>query len=202
MAVDPPTSGVTEGSARVPRQTTLARLLQDRREAAGISRARLGATIGISPGTIEGWEMGRVAKPPIHDVLRLAHYLRITPDEVARATFEDAEPVPPPDEFPGEKERKQARRRRRDGAVPLLEAAFQLFGWKDDDEAAEALDSTPERVRAWRRGQARMELAEYMTLTSMIGMAAAQAMSGNHARIADLAAAVDALGLEPPSAGD
>ena len=46
-----------------------------------------------------------------------------------------------------------------------------------------------------------MELAEYMTLTSMIGMAAAQAMSGDdEARIADLAAAAETLGLELPAA--
>ena len=41
-------------------QTTLARLLQERREAAGYSRARLGKAVGISAGTIEGWELGRV----------------------------------------------------------------------------------------------------------------------------------------------
>src|SRR5437016_5110564 len=58
-----------------PRQTALGRLLQDRREAAGYSRARIGDLVGIKPGTIEGWELGRVSKPPIHDVLRLAHFL-------------------------------------------------------------------------------------------------------------------------------
>ncbi len=46
-----------------PRQTALSRLLQDRREAAGYSRARVGELIGIKPGTIEGWELGRVTKP-------------------------------------------------------------------------------------------------------------------------------------------
>ena len=42
-----------------PRQTALGRLLQERREAAGYSRARVGELVGIKPGTIEGWELGR-----------------------------------------------------------------------------------------------------------------------------------------------
>ena len=44
-------------------QTALARLLQERREAAGYSRAKLGKSLGISAGTIEGWELGRIGKP-------------------------------------------------------------------------------------------------------------------------------------------
>ena len=41
-----------------PPQTALGRLLQERREAAGFSRARVGELVGIKPGTIEGWELG------------------------------------------------------------------------------------------------------------------------------------------------
>src|ERR671910_1797254 len=73
-----------------PRQTALGRLLQDRRESAGYSRIRIGELVGIKPGTIEGWELGRVARPPIHDVLRIAHFLRIPPDEIQGAVFADA----------------------------------------------------------------------------------------------------------------
>src|SRR5215210_8381814 len=102
-----------------PEQTALGRLLQDRREAAGYSRTRVGELVGIKPGTIEGWELGRVARPPIHDVLRLAHFLRITPDDIQRAVFEDAGDVPSAEPESGQKERKKAGRRAR-GAVPLL----------------------------------------------------------------------------------
>ena len=40
-----------------------------------------------------------------------------------------------------------------------------------------------------------MEFADYMTLSSIIGVAAAEAMKGDDARIADLAAAAETLGV-------
>jgi len=178
-------------------QTALGRLLQDRRESAGYSRTRVGELVGIKPGTIEGWELGRVAKPPIHDVLRLSHFLRIPADEIQQAVFEDAGAVPAIDHSPGQKERKKAGRRQRRGAVPLLEAAFRLFGWPNEDGAAEALGTTAERVRSWRTGAEQMAFVDYLTLTSMIGVAAAEAMKGDEARIADLSAAARELGISP-----
>jgi transcriptional regulator with XRE-family HTH domain len=177
-----------------PRQTSLGRLLQDRRESAGYSRTRVGELVGIKAGTIEGWELGRVARPPIHDVLRLAHFLGISADEIQRAVFDDAGEAPIAADAP-EQERKKGRRRRGEGAVPLLEAAFRLLGWSSDDDAAEALDTSPARVRAWRSGAERMEFADYMTLSSMIAVAAAEAMRGDEARIGDLSAAAETLGV-------
>jgi transcriptional regulator with XRE-family HTH domain len=184
----------TESSDVRPRQSALGKLLQDRREAAGYSRTRIGEVMDIKPGTIEGWELGRVSKPPIHDVLRLAHFLRIAPDEIQRAVFEDAGEAPTVEELPRLPERKR-RTRRSEGAVPLLEAAFRLLGWADEDAAAEALDTYSERIRRWRSGAERMEFADYMTLTSMIGVAAAEAIKGDDARIADLSAAAETLGV-------
>jgi len=177
-----------------PRQTALGTLLQDRRETAGYSRTRVGELLGIKPGTIEGWELGRVARPPIHDVLRLAHFLRISTDEIQRAVFEDAGGVPTSDEAT-EQQSMRARRRRAEGAVPLLAAAFRLFGWLHDEDAADALGTTPDHVRAWRSGTERMEFADYVSLASMIGVAAAEAMKGDEARIADLNAAAETLGV-------
>jgi transcriptional regulator with XRE-family HTH domain len=179
-----------------PRQTALGRLLQDRRESGGYSRTRLGELLGVKPGTIEGWELGRVARPPIHDVLRVAHFLQISADDIQRAVFDDAGDVPSAKEHPGEKERKRAARRART-PVPLLEAAFRLFGWSDESDAADALGTSEERVRAWRLGEEQMSFAEYLTLTSMIGIAAAEAIRGDDARIADLSAAAEELGLSP-----
>jgi hypothetical protein len=40
-----------------------------------------------------------------------------------------------------------------------------------------------------------MAFADYLTLTSMIGVAAAEAMKGGDARIADLSAAAEELGI-------
>ncbi len=42
-----------------------------------------------------------------------------------------------------------------------------------------------------------MTFADHMTLTAMIGVAAAGAMKGDEARIADLSAAAEELGLGP-----
>src|SRR6266487_5329695 len=149
-------------------QNALARLLQERREAAGYSRARLGALVGVSAGTIEGWELGRVGRPPFHDVIRIASFLRIPLEDIQRAVFADSGTVPDADEHPGTPERKKAGRKKRLGAVPLLEAAFRLYGWRDEGEAAEALGVTPGRVRAWRRGTERMDIAQYMALTATV----------------------------------
>jgi len=178
-----------------PIQTALGRLLQQRRESAGYSRVRIGELVGIKPGTIEGWELGRVTRPPIHDVLRIAHFLRIPADEIQTAVFADAGEVSPANDVAGGQERKKVGRRRRGEAVPLLEAAFRLLGWKDEEAAAEAFGTAPDQLRAWRSGSEQMAFADYMTLTSMIGVAAAQAMKGGDARIADLAAAAETLGV-------
>ena len=182
-------------------QTALGRLLQQRREAKGYSRARVGQLVGIRPGTIEGWELGRVARPPIHDVLRLAHFLDITAGELQRAVFADAGSAPDPE--PVEKTPREAsgpvRTGRRGGAIPLLDAAFTLFAWTDDGAAADALGTTAARVRAWREGEEQMQFSEYLALTAMIGVAAAAAMKGDEARLADLTAAADALGVGLPN---
>jgi transcriptional regulator with XRE-family HTH domain len=183
-----------------PRQTALGRLLQERREAAGYSRARVGELVGIKPGTIEGWELGRVARPPIHDVLRMAHFLAVSPDELTAAVFEDAGDVATVADQAERKERKKGRTRRPEGAVPLLEAAFRLFGWKDAAEAAAALNSKPSQVGRWRSGAETMAFADFLTLTSMIGVAAAEAMKGGDARIADISEAAATLGVAPGSA--
>jgi transcriptional regulator with XRE-family HTH domain len=189
-------AGSEQAEAMSPTPTALGRLLQDRREAAGFSRTRIGELVGIKPGTIEGWELGRVARPPIHDVLRMAAFLRIPAEEIQRAVFADAGDVP--EQEPSEaRERATARRARNRGAVPLLEAAFRLLDWNDEGDAAEALGTSPEQVRRWRTGAERMELADYVTLTSMIGVAAAEAMRRGDSRIADLSAAAEDLGLSP-----
>lgn len=178
-------------------QTALARLLQERREAAGYSRAKLGKAIGIGAYSIEAWELGRVSKPPFHEVLRIATFLRIPLEDLQRAVFADAGTVPEPDEFPGAPERKKAGRKKRLGAVPLLEAAFRLHGWRDENEAAEALGTTPEKVRAWRRGNERMDIAQYLTLTTTVNVALVDAVKSGKKRDVGLDAAAEALGVRP-----
>lgn len=180
-------------------QTALARLLQERREAAGYSRARLGKIVGISAGTIEGWELGRVGRPPFHEVMRIASFLRIPFEDIERVVFADAGAVPDRDEHPGMPERKKAGRKKRLGAVPLLEAAFRLYSWKDESDAAEALGATPEEVRAWRGGSKRMDIGQYLALTTTVNVALADAVKSGKARSAGLSAAAAALGVRSGS---
>ena len=142
-------------------RTPLGRLLQARREALGYSRTRAGAILGIPPGTIEGWELGRVAKPPLQDILRLARFLGLSAAEIEGAALEESgvetrtpEPSPEP------------------GAAHLLEQAIALFGWTDA-QAATALQTTETKVKAWRAGKVAMTLPEVMTVAALIGLHAA-----------------------------
>jgi transcriptional regulator with XRE-family HTH domain len=179
-------------------QTALARLLQERREVAGYSRARLGKTLGISPGTIEGWELGRIGKPPFHEVIRIASFLDISFEDLQRAVFADSGTVPEAEELPVPPERRRAGRKKRLGAVPLLEAAFRLYGWRDESEAADALGATPEQVRAWRRGAKRMDIAQYLALTASVNVALIDAVKSKRKTTnAGLSAAAEALGVQP-----
>jgi transcriptional regulator with XRE-family HTH domain len=176
-------------------QNSLARLLQERREAAGYSRARLGRIVGVSSGTIEGWELGRVGRPPFHEVMRIAAFLQIPQEDIQRAVFADAGPVPDREEHPGQPERRKAGRKKRPGAVPLLEAAFRLYGWVDDSEAAEALATTAEQVRSWRSGRERMDVADYMALTTTVNVGLVDAMKSGKTGNREIAAAADVLGV-------
>jgi transcriptional regulator with XRE-family HTH domain len=180
-------------------QTALARLLQDRREAAGYSRAKLGKTLGISSGTIEGWELGRIGKPPFHEVMRIASFLQIPFEDLQRVVFADSGTVPDAGEFPAAPERKKAGRKKRLGAVPLLEAAFRLYGWPDETAAAEALGTTPDQVRAWRRGTERMDIAQYIALTTSVNVALVDAVKSRKTKNIGLSAAAEALGVRPDS---
>jgi DNA-binding XRE family transcriptional regulator len=150
--------------------------LQERRDGLGFSRTRLGELAGIKSATIEAWELGRVTKPPIHDILTLARFLGISFEEIEAAVLRDQAPAP-------------AREARQDteGAVPLLEQAIELFGWTEEQTAA-ALHTTPEQVGAWRRGADTMPLPEFMTVAALVGLHAAGAVG--EARIAAVAQAL------------
>jgi transcriptional regulator with XRE-family HTH domain len=186
-----------DGSDVTVEQTALARLLQERRDAAGYSRAKLAKALGIGAYSIEAWELGRVSKPPFHEVLRIATFLRIPLEDLQRAVFADSGTVPDAEQFPGAPERRKAGRKKRLGAVPLLEAAFRLHGWRDENEAAEALGTMPAKVRAWRRGSERMDIAQYLALTATVNVALVDAVKAGRARDDGLSAAAEALGVRP-----
>jgi transcriptional regulator with XRE-family HTH domain len=153
---------VTSGGPGRP--TALGRLLKTRREERGYSRTRVAQLTGIKSITIEGWENGRVKKPPIHDVLRLARALSIPTDELERAVWEDAAAAG---------ETTDAARAPHGGheaspvGLQLLERAIALRDWSAED-AAMALNTTPERVVALRRGDEELAVLEMMALIAVL----------------------------------
>jgi transcriptional regulator with XRE-family HTH domain len=153
----------------------LGRLLQERRDELGYSRTRLGELVAIKPTTIEAWELGRVTKPPIHDIIKLARFLRISLEEVEAAVLRDEAPQRVADEP----------LRGAEAVVPLLEQAIELLGWTDEQTAA-ALHTTREQVRSWRRGAETMPLPEFITLAALIGLHAAGVV-GAQSGIAEVA---------------
>ena len=135
--------------------TPLGRLLQERRRQRGYSRVRAGELADLNPSTIESWELGRVSKPPIHDVLRLARVLEIPTADLEHAVLPDspAATVEPP-ALPLSN-------------APLLEQAMAVLGWSESDAAA-ALNTSLLRIRTLRRGNDDLSVLEVMTLTALL----------------------------------
>jgi transcriptional regulator with XRE-family HTH domain len=174
-------------------RSAVAKLLQEQRERAGYSRTKVGEILEISPGTIEGWELGRVERPPVHDVIRLAHFLRISYDDLLAAVTADSGGVPPQEE--GFIARERPRPKSPLGATPLLEASFRLFRWKDEEDAAAALNVGPDQVRLWRRGAEPMNVIDYLSLTATVNVGLAEAMRSAESSDLDLRGASESLGL-------
>ncbi len=161
--------------------TALGLLLKARREAMRHSRAHIADVLGIPAGTIEGWERGRVAKPPITDVFRLAEYLDIPLEEVRIATLQDAEPVPIPPLRPS----GDAAQRRGD---PLVEAAVGAFG--GPERLAQELGTTLTQVEAWRQGS-EVAFPDFLRLQALVlSRLARDVTNSEDARVADLARAI------------
>lgn len=78
--------------------------------------------------------------------------------------------------------------------MPLLEASFRLFRWKDEDAAAAALQVSPDQVRMWRRGAELMSVVDYLSLMTMVNLGIAQAARSESTDL-DLPGATESLGL-------
>jgi hypothetical protein len=70
---------------------------------------------------------------------------------------------------------------------------MRLFAW-NDAQAADALGATTHQVRRWQAGAEEMPLADFVALSSMIGLAAAEAL-GSGAPLGELHAATAAIGV-------
>lgn len=139
--------------------TPLGELLRRRRLQLGYSRTRAAELSGINASSIEAWEVGRVAKPPIHDVLRLARVLSIPTAELEEAVMGEREEDPSP---PAPQQARTP-----SGATPLLERAITVLDWSEED-AAGALNTSPERVVALRRGEGVLSVLEVMALIAVL----------------------------------
>jgi hypothetical protein len=129
-------------------------------------------------------------------VTRIAAFLKVPFEDLLEAVVADTGVIPMLEEHPVERRRRKPGRKRRHGVPPMLEAAFRLYGWRNDDEAAGALDTTSARVRTWRRGTAAMDLRDYISLATMINLALAAALKSGNEPDEEIRAAAEALGLD------
>ena len=158
--------------------TALGELLRRRRVELGYSRTRAAELSGINASTIEAWEMGRVGKPPIHDVLRLARALSISTAELEEAVM---------GEEPPRAAAASGGSGGQPGAIPLLERAIALLGWSEQD-AAGALNTSSERVRGLRRGDGELSVLEVMSLIAVLAAFPSGAGGASEQEVADLLA--------------
>ena len=166
-----------------PRQNALGRLLQRHREELGYSRPALGEAVGMSPGTIEGWELGRVSKPPFQDVVRLARYLRIPSEDIIATAFAGDDAVKP---LPAGASRKESKKARSSGGgepeVALILHGQEAFGWTDASLATQ-MGTDAAQVVAWREGRKRMGVQDLLRLQALFSIASAgRARSGGRGK--------------------
>ena len=84
-----------------------------------------------------------------------------------------------------------------DECYHLAAQSFVAVSWHTP---AETLNTTPDRVRAWRRGTERMDVADYMALTTIVSAGLADAMRAGKAGTVDVAHAAEALGVRSSTA--
>jgi transcriptional regulator with XRE-family HTH domain len=148
------------------RVTALAELLRSRREQAGYSRTRAAELSGVNASSIETWESGRVSKPPIHDVLKLARVLSISIRDVERAVMDEND-ADAGAASGGEADSGSPSLASGTSTLPLLERAMVLLDWTDEDAAA-ALNTTPDRVQGLRVGEDQLSGLEVMALIAVL----------------------------------
>lgn len=165
---------------------TLGRLLQGAREELGYSRTRAAELSGVNASTIEAWEVGRVLKPPIHDVVRLARALSISMSDLERCVMDEDDS----EESEGQPARTRALatpRAATDLGLSLLARAIDLLGW-DDAMAAEALNTSRTRIARLHGGADELSVLEVMTLIAMLAAFPSGRGGATRAEVDDLLA--------------
>ena len=167
-----------------PPRTELGRLLKARRESLGYSRTRAAQLSGVNASSLEAWELGRVNKPPIHDVVRLARTLSISMEDLERTVLSPGDPGAAPTDH-GNSNGNGALLGA-DG-LPLIERAIGLLGWSEAD-AAVVLQTTPERIQALHEGEGELTVLEVVTLIGVLARFPAARGGASEPEIEDLLA--------------
>lgn len=144
--------------------TSLGQLLKQRREQLGFSRTRAAHLSGVNASSIEAWEVGRVSRPAIHDVLRLARVLSIPMDELERSVLEDAGTG---EREPGSPSVSDSARGSQATPASLFGRATALLGWSDE-QALAAFDTSAQRIAQLREGEAELSVLEVLTLIAAL----------------------------------
>jgi hypothetical protein len=135
-------------------------LIREHREWAGYSRVRLGDLVGVPAEELERWELTGVPLPPSEQVRSVAEFLDIEPERLDAAVSGEKGVVPDRDMSFRHFDQEY-------GAVPQLDYALDVRGFTPE-ALAEALDTTPTMVQAWRLGAIEMTVAERLALTGLI----------------------------------
>lgn len=83
---------------RLPRNS-LGVLIEAAKARAGLEWWEVELALGIHKGSREAWVNGKVTKPPLIGVCRLAHHLKITGDELMACVVENELPLWIPVEY-------------------------------------------------------------------------------------------------------
>ena len=169
-----------------PPRTELGRLLKARRESLGYSRTRAAQLSGVNASSLEAWELGRVNKPPIHDVVRLARTLSISMEDLERTVLSPGDPAATPVDHADGNGNGDNGLLGADG-LPLIDRAIGLLGWSEADAAA-VLQTTPERIHALHEGEGELTVLEVVTLIGVLARFPAARGGASEPEIEDLLA--------------
>ncbi len=114
----------------------------------------------FQPDELERWELTGVPLPPSEHALAVAAFLDIEPERIDAAISGEE----------GGGRRRGMTSRNLDeeyGAVPELDYALDTRGFTPE-ELAQALDTSPTKIQAWRLGSMEMTIAERLALTGLI----------------------------------
>jgi transcriptional regulator with XRE-family HTH domain len=132
----------------------LGSLLREYRKWDGYSRVALAERVAISVDQLERWEILGVPVPPPKSFLAVAEVVGIPGSAVDAALSGQARSLP---RDPIEVYETEC----------VIEDAITVYGWSPED-VAEALQTSPTQVQAWRLGVVEMTALERLMLSDLV----------------------------------